>query len=84
MSLGDCVHSHVMVDLCQVQRVLISNPMARCAKRKKPDAVSDAPKSTTATLKEYMWGELMSVIQRHSTISLSHKTTSDMPMKRFR
>jgi hypothetical protein len=57
--------------------------MARGGKRKKPDA-SDAPKSAASTLKEYIWGELMSVIQRHSTVPLTYKAASDRAMKKFR
>jgi hypothetical protein len=40
--------------------------------------------STVPTLKEYIWKELTSIIQKHSTVPLSDRDISGSAMKKFR
>jgi len=73
-----------MVHLFQKWYIVLSSWM-RGGKRKKPDSGSDvislAP--TVPTLKQYIWGELTSVIKKHSTVPLNHATINNMAMKKI-
>lgn len=59
--------------------------MPRGRKRKGPGTACIQPSAPTVpTLKEYVWTEMTSILQRHSTVPLLGREISSMAMKKFR